>query len=654
MTHQEGGVSGPDPNEITRTTPIRPEPAASLVPQPVDPVPVTPDPARAAAPEPAPAKPLTPPVYEATLAWAPAEPVVKAAGAPRRRGRLRWAVALAMVAIIITMSAAIAALIVGRSPDAVVLGYVPENAIAYAEVRLDLPGDQRLAVGEFLSKFPGFHDQAALDGKLDEVLDQLVKDATNDEQTYTADIKPWFGGEVGVSVGPLPDPKTLVGGDSASLNGFQALALLSVKDPEGAQAWFEGAFKKTGATSSTETYGGATVTLYSNGDGPKAALAIIGGEVAAVGDETSVKAAIDTKGNSGFADEAGPKAALDAADQDHIGFVYVALKPLVEWANGVNGQVSALGRPVASPLSAAMLEYLPEWGSYWLRIENDAVVAEAVMPTPEEGVAPAANRSSTIVDHVPATSVAAIVGNDYGATLTNALDLYRSEPSLKPVVDQIDQALGLLGGTDAALGWIGDVAIVVNVADGAPEGGVIALPTDPAAAKSFFTSIKSLVALGGAQAGATVREETYNGTTITIIDVGDLAALTGKAGVPTVPGIPGGKVEIAFAATDDLVVVGSGPGFVKRVLDTTKATSLGGDDRYRSLASRAGTGSSVIFVDIAAIRGHVEQALPTLDPKAAADYDKNVKPYLTPFDALIGTGSVGNDLTHSTFIITVK
>jgi predicted RNA-binding protein YlqC (UPF0109 family) len=198
------------------------------------------------------------------------------------------------------------------------------------------------------------------------------------------------------------------------------------------------------------------------------------------------------------------------------------------------------------------------------------------LPTPEEGVAPAANRTSTVIDHVPATSVAAIVGNDYGKTLKGALDLYRSEPSLKPVVDRIDQALGLLGGTDAALGWIGDAAIVINVADETPEGGVVALPTDPAKAKSFFTSIKSLVALGGAQAGATVREETYNGTTITIIDVGDIAALTGKAGVPTVPGLPGGHVEIAFATTDDLVVIGSGPAFVKHVLDTTKATSSAG------------------------------------------------------------------------------
>jgi hypothetical protein len=289
-----------------------------------------------------------------------------------------------------------------------------------------------------------------------------------------------------------------------------------------------------------------------------------------------------------------------------------------------------------------------------LRIESDAVVAEAVMPTPEEGIAPAANRSSTVIDHVPATSVAAIVGNDYGKKLEGALDLYRSEPSLKPVVDQIDQALGVLGGTDAALGWIGDMAIVVNVADEKPEGGVIVLPTDPAKAKSFFTSIKSLVALGGAQAGATVREETHNGTTITIIDVGDVAALTGRAGLPPGMTLPDGQVEIAFATTDDLVVVGSGPGFVEHVLDTTKATSLGGDDRYRSLAARAGAGSSVIFVDIAAIRGHIEHALPTLDPKAAANYEKNVKPYLTPFDALIGTGSLDNDLTQSTFIITVK
>ena len=117
---------------------------------------------------------------------------------------MRWAVSLAVVALVIVASAAVAAIITGRSSTAVVLGYVPAGTTAYAEVRLDLPGDQRAAAGAFLSKFPGFADQAALDTKLDEVLDQLVKDATNNEQTYTANIKPWFDGELAFSVGPLP------------------------------------------------------------------------------------------------------------------------------------------------------------------------------------------------------------------------------------------------------------------------------------------------------------------------------------------------------------------------------------------------------------------------------------------------------------------
>ena len=150
----------------------------------------------------------TPPAFEHEVAWAsgpvPASPVLPPAKAPRRGGRVRWAVSLAVVAVVVLASAAVAALVTGQSSTSTVLGYVPADTTVYAEVRLDLPGDQRAATGEFLSKFPGFADQAALDSKLDEVLDQVVKDATNDEQSYTADIKPWFDGELAFSVGPLP------------------------------------------------------------------------------------------------------------------------------------------------------------------------------------------------------------------------------------------------------------------------------------------------------------------------------------------------------------------------------------------------------------------------------------------------------------------
>ena len=115
-----------------------------------------------------PATPLTPAMSTTTLT-----PVVATRPPRRPRSRFRWAISIAVVALIIATTAAVAAVITGRSTQATVLGYVPDNTVSYTEVRLDLPGDQRRAVGEFLSKFPGFADQSALESKLDQVLDDL-------------------------------------------------------------------------------------------------------------------------------------------------------------------------------------------------------------------------------------------------------------------------------------------------------------------------------------------------------------------------------------------------------------------------------------------------------------------------------------------------
>ena len=54
------------------------------------------------------------------------------------------------------------------------------------------------------------------------------------------------------------------------------------------------------------------------------------------------------------------------------------------------------------------------------------------------------------------------------------------------------------------------------------------------------------------------------------------------------PALPAGHVQIAYAVTDQVVVIGSGPGFVKHVLDTTAGTSLAANERYKKLADRVG------------------------------------------------------------------
>ena len=237
-------------------------------------------------------------VVETPAPLTPVAPVATPPGASRSR----WVVALGAVALVTALTAAIVYALVGRSPEATVLGYVPSGAVVYGELRLDLPGDQRREVGEFLSHFPGFADQAALDSKLDEVLDRLISDASDGKQTFTTNIKPWFDGELAFSAGPLPDPKTFTASpeDSGRISA-RALALLSIKDEALARAWFADAIGQSGATTTTETYAGVELTIFAGPSGDaKAAFAILDGKVAVAGDVDSVKAAVDTKGDGGL------------------------------------------------------------------------------------------------------------------------------------------------------------------------------------------------------------------------------------------------------------------------------------------------------------------------------------------------------------------
>ncbi len=184
-----------------------------------------------------------------------------------RRSRARWVAALGIVALIVGVTAFATLSLTGSSPASTVAGYVPADSVAYGELRLDLPGDQRQEIGKFLSKFPGFADQAALDTKLDEVLDRLLADGTDGKQTYTRDIKPWFDGELAFSMGPLPsDPKALTEEGSAAAH-TRALLLLSIKDEALARAWFTKALTDMGVTGTPETYQDTELTVFAKPGG---------------------------------------------------------------------------------------------------------------------------------------------------------------------------------------------------------------------------------------------------------------------------------------------------------------------------------------------------------------------------------------------------
>jgi hypothetical protein len=484
-----------------------------------------------------------------------------------------------------------------------------------------------------------------------------VSDASDGKQTFTQDIKPWFDGQLAFAVGPLP---AMTGDDpQAAAKDARGLLLASIKDAALARSWFTSTLQEAGVTGSTETYNGTELTTFS---GPAklptdAAFAIADDKVAIVGDVASVKAAIDTNGSSAVATSEPVKAAQGALAGDDLGFMFVDVRSLVTAATEAAGAS-------ASPIPEAFLALVPDYVAGRVRVEGDAVRVDAINPHNDAAPGPDANHANGVAAFAPPTSVAMVAGNDVGATITDWIELLEQEPSLAEAYQQIEGAVGMLGGFDGLVGWMGDTGVVVNAAGDTIEGGIVSIPADAAQARQLFTTLRSFLALGGSQAGVTVTDETYNGQTITVVDLGSLRDLAGLAGalggsdaIPADPSdLPDEPIRLAYVVTDEVVAIGSSADFIKHVLDAGAGASLADDARFKGLVERAGGAHrAVTFVDIAAIRGKVEELMATsASAEERAEYEESVKPFLVPFDAVISTNAVDGGLDQQHSVITVK
>src|SRR3954451_16577534 len=122
-------------------------------------------------------------------------------------GRLRWLVAGLATLLVFAVVGGVLFLAAPRAGTASVTAhYVPADTSVYAEMRLDLPGDQHDNLAAFMSHFPGFADQAAFQQKLDESLNTLVVRSNGAGIDWNNDVKPWFGGQIAVFGDPNTTP----------------------------------------------------------------------------------------------------------------------------------------------------------------------------------------------------------------------------------------------------------------------------------------------------------------------------------------------------------------------------------------------------------------------------------------------------------------
>lgn len=571
-------------------------------------------------------------------------PVAGAAarGSRGRAGRLRWIAALAVTLVVVGAAAGATLLLTGDSGDPDVLAYTPADSVVYSELRLDLPGSQQAELATVMAAFPGFDDQAAFPTKLNEALDQLVGSASDGSQSWTRDIDPWFARRVSVSAGPLPSSAD----DAGAARG---LVLVSVKDAAAAEAWAAALIAKEGGTATTETHKGVTITTVTH-EGASAEMRevrmgyAITGSVLALGDLASVKAAIDTAGTSGLNMDDQFQAAEATVSGDRLAFAYVDAEAIADAATNLAGEA---GQEMPR-VPAALEDLAPPWAVSAVRAEGGAFVVDTRTPHVEQ-LGPAKNAVSALPGLLPPTTVALAAGHDVGEGLTRLKDLVASDPELASGVTELEDALRIVGGWDAVVGWMGEAGIAVTRDGDDVAGGLVVVPTDAEDAARLLTQLRGFIQLAGAGSGITITDEAYGGATISVIDLGDLGELARGAtgGAVDVPD----DITISYTVTDDVLVLGYGTDFTKAVLDARDGDSLAEATRFAAALDQAGAEhSSLFWLDVTAMRDLVEAQI---SADARTEYEADAKPYLEAFDSVIGTAIAGEEIDRSTVIIRV-
>jgi hypothetical protein len=549
--------------------------------------------------------------------------------------------ALLVTVVIVGIGAVAALLLTGQSAPSSLVGYAPADSIAYGELRLDLPGDQRQQLGQFLSRFPGFKDQANMPTKVDEVLDRVVLAITSNRQDYTTHFKPWFGGELGFSFSDLPATAT------PDMKDARFLVLVSVTDATKARAWMDGIL--VDAPKTTADHNGTQLVLV--GDGPIRLATGIHDKVMLIGDEASVRAAVDTNGAGQLAKSERYADGLGSVRGDSLAYFWFDMDRYVDW---LAEAAATMPEMFGIQVDEAYRNLVPEWGVFRLQARGDAIAMEVVWPHVETPVQ-MSNRAGELAPHLPPSTVVLVDGHEFGDSLLQAIESYRTNPGTAEAFKQVDQVAILLGGFDGIVGWMRDGGFALTRDGDKVDGGLVFSPKERAGGERLLATLRSYAVLGGGQAGlqVQVRDEPYAGTTISVIDFGDWRDLAALAGGATV--IPfEGRLEVAYAATDDIVVISIGDSFVKAVLDARPGASLADNARYKSLIDRVGAqnvGSA--YLDITAVREMIEGVFGTADAARYAQYETDIQPYLLPLDAYIQAGTIdgGVDRLVGAFVV---
>lgn len=436
----------------------------------------------------------------------------------------------------------------------------PANSAFYVSVYLQPSTGQQMNLSGLIGRLPGFADEASLDAKVDQVVQNLLSGSGID---YVNGVKPWVGNQVAIAGWPT-------GGDPLQI---EVVVIAEVKDRQAAEAAVAELVAVGGASFSPETYAGVDLQVADDrAYGFVDDMLVIGTGV------DGLHAVVDAGGDAeSLADQAGFRATMDALAPDHLASAYVDLAAIAGSA--------AMGEQFGSFSTAGAI----------LVAERDGLRVSGSAPFDMTAAAPSARDSfalggepSSLVDWMPDGTLAEVVVFGLGQTLADLEAASGATPGGQEITSTFDTvraiaafALGIDIDADV-LPLLGrEVAVAVTGLDGTlPSGQLLLWPDDAAAAIAALDRIaERLSAVGG-----TSRTEDLDGTKITALTIPDVG-------------------EVAYAVVGDIIILGLGTEDVAAALFAhDSGDSLGASDAYTRTFEVAGTRAGTeAYVDVGAL-----------------------------------------------------
>ena len=523
--------------------------------------------------------------------------------------------------------------------------YVPADAAVYYELRLDLPGDQRAALRSFLGHFPLLQVDKYLTDELDQQLDQLSSAAPSGYR-YSTDVKPWFDGKLGFAMIGYP---TMIPGAKVAFP--DVLVLVGVKDATAAGALNDRVradLTKAGVTITSTSHAGVTIWLAKGGSTQTTAGTPQQFAWAITADELIGGTSVDLVGKA-LDSHSGAAPSLASRDEFAAGIARLPADRVLTLSVDFKTLLAQVQKDVASsqPSAAAAISQIvaqaPTYGVASARFESDRFVMDSSATL--SGAAPA-NNDRGLAALTPSDAIYFADGSNVGQGLAGSLNSLKSFLGASgtvtgPTLDQVEAALG--GDLGSFVSWMGDTALVAGYTNSTPWVGLISKPNDAQAARSKLQQLQSILQLASANGGPKVQvsQADHDGTQITTIHV--------EAG----SGTPSWASTLQYAVTDHRVVIGSGDSFVARVLDMQSANSLASNARFRAALDSVGGASnnSDFWFDLSGLRTALEPLVPA---DSQSVYQNSIKPWVAPFDYVIGAGKSDGQQIEGRFAVVVK